>query len=379
MICDKKECTGCFACYNICPKKAIEMIEDDNGFIYPRINKEKCIDCNLCRKVCPSLNKATFNSPKVCYAMQAKDSEKLKESTSGGASTIFAEYILKNDGVIYGAAFEEGFKIQYVRIENIKDLRKIKGSKYVHCYVNDTYKKVKEDLNNKRLVLFTGTPCQIAGLKRYLMKDYENLYCIDIICHGVPSQSYLKDEISSQVLLDNIDEIKFRDDEKFKLILKSKGEIVLEKNMSDSKYYEGFMEAIFYRDNCYQCLYARPERISDITIGDFWGISHEANLYKKREHGLSVLLILTEKGMKLLDECAEEMELEERPVSEAVNGNSQLRAPSQKYKYYEKFKKLYPKYGFGKAYVKTRKMKMVKKKLKTNLLINYIYRKMKRK
>lgn len=372
MICEKEKCTGCFACYNICPKNAIEMKEDDNGFVYPVVNKEKCINCNLCKKVCPSLNEVELKSPLKCFAMQAKNNEILKESTSGGAATIFSEYILKNDGIVYGASFEKKFKINHIRIEKIEDLKKLKGSKYVHCYINDTYKKVKEDLLNKKKVLFTGTPCQIAGLKKFLIKDYDNLYCIDIICHGVPSQKYLKDEIASKTELNDITSLKFRIEDDFKIVAKQNDTTVYEKEKSYSKYYEGFMDGFFYRENCYNCRYASSKRCSDITIGDFWGIKDDCILYDERQKGLSVILPITEKGLKLFESCKEEMKFEERNIEEAVLGNSQLRNPTQINKDYFKFKKLYPKIGFEKAYKKCRNLKTFKRRLKRDLKNNKI-------
>lgn len=375
MICEKNKCTGCFACFNICPKKAIEMIEDDNGFIYPQINKEKCVDCGLCKKVCPALNKPETHEPKKCYAMQAKDSEKLKNSTSGGAATIFSEFILNNSGVVYGSAFEKGFKINHIRIDRIEELEKIKGSKYVHSYINDIFSQVKKDLTNGKKVLFTGTPCQVAGLKRYLMKEYENLYCIDIICHGVPSQRYLKDELAKDIKVEKISSLKFRKDDEFKIIAKTNDSILKIMDLEESMYYSGFMDGFFYRENCYNCIFANSKRVSDITIGDFWGIHEDCKLYKNKQKGLSVILPITEKGITLIEECKNNMLLEERKIEEAINGNSQLNNPTKMNKNYYKFKKTYVKKGFFKSYRKHRIFNIIKKQIKNKIKNNrFIYK-----
>ncbi len=378
MICNKSICTGCFACYNICPKKAINMVEDSNGFIYPSIDKTKCINCGLCKRVCPAINKIPSNYPLKCFAAQLKDKTKLNESTSGGAATIFSEIMLQEKGIVYGASYKTNGSVAHTRIANIEKLYKIKGSKYVHSYINDTFNMVKNDLNNNKKVLFIGTPCQIAGLKRYLTKDYDKLYTVDIICHGVPSQKYLKDELKSNNALET-DYISFRNNTKYQLVAKSKSKVLLKKDLNDSVYCQGFMDGFFFRENCYSCKYAKNERISDITIGDFWGLSKESKLYSKSKNGISVLLPATKKGLELIDKAKTSVYIEKRPIVEAINGNSQLQKPTIKPTKYYKFKKDYENIGFKKAYIKNRKMKFIKNLLKKSKLITIIYHKLKRK
>lgn len=196
MICSKEKCTGCFACYNVCPKNCISMVEDEYGYIYPRIDEEKCIKCGLCRNICPSLNKVKFNKTIYTYAAWSNNEATRRQSTSGGASAVFANEIVKNrKGIVYGAATAKNAVVEQLRICDEQNLDKIKGSKYVHSYVKNTYKQVKKDLELKREVLYIGTPCQIAGLKSFLRKEYNNLITVDIICHGVPSQKFLQEQI----------------------------------------------------------------------------------------------------------------------------------------------------------------------------------------
>lgn len=186
-------CTGCHACYNICPKNAIKMVENSEGFLYPVIDKDKCINCNLCTKVCPLFkkDKVEHKIPET-YACYNKDNNIIKNSSSGGIFYLLAENILKNNGVVFGAGFDEEHNVIHIKAETLEELSKLMGSKYVQSSIRDTYKETKKLLEEDRYVLFTGTPCQIQGLKLFLNKDYDKLYLQDIICHGVPSPKMWK-------------------------------------------------------------------------------------------------------------------------------------------------------------------------------------------
>lgn len=210
---EKVECCGCQACYNICPKNAIEMVADEKGFKYPKVNKDKCINCGLCEKVCPILNKKTIeNEPKV-YACYNKNDEIRMKSSSGGIFTLIAEEIIKRDGVVCGAAFDEQYGLSHQFVESIEDLEKLRTSKYFQSSIEDTYRKTKEYLLNGRYVLFTGTPCQIEGLLSYLGKQYDKLYTQDIICHGVPSPKVWRKYVDYRLSIDKKipQSINFRD------------------------------------------------------------------------------------------------------------------------------------------------------------------------
>lgn len=380
MLCEKNKCTGCFACLNICPKNCITMKEDDFGNIYPEIDSENCIKCGMCHKVCPQINLVEQKEPKKAYAMYNKDNNLRKESTSGGAATTFYMHVLSEGGVVYGCSNLEDGEVRFVRIADNKELYKLKGSKYVHAYIKDIFKLVKNDLVNNKLVLFIGTPCQVAGLRKFLGKEYDKLILVDIICHGVPSQKLLKEEINSHNLKD-ITKVTFRGDDGYKFKLYNMKNNVLTEEMYENGYFQGFFDAIFFRPNCYECIYATSKRVSDITIGDFWGLGDDSKLYDEEKKGVSVLLPITQKGIDIIDKCEKDMILEERTVEEAVNGNTQLRRPSIKSKKYDKFKKVYLKYGYNKAcktFMRGNKLKAkIKLMLKKNKYIYIIYKKIK--
>ena len=176
MICEKEKCTGCYACYNICPKDAIEMKEDEYGNIYPQIDESKCIKCGLCKKICKSKDNMNFNSIKKAYAVWNKDNDIRRTSTSGGAATTLYNYFIENNGIGYGVNNYEDNKVAFYRICNTEDISRVRGSKYVHAYVENSYREAETDLKDGKKVIFIGTPCQVAGLKAYLRKEYENLY-----------------------------------------------------------------------------------------------------------------------------------------------------------------------------------------------------------
>lgn len=375
MICNKDKCTGCFACNNICPKGAIEMKEDEFGYIYPKIIESKCINCGLCKKTCPVLNEIELKEPIKCLAIRTIDKDILKKSSSGGIATIISKKIIESNGVVYGARFVDNCTVSHVRIDTIDNLNSIQGSKYVHSYINDTYKNIKNDLLNNKKVLFIGTPCQIAGLKKYLMKNYDNLYTVDIICHGVPSQKFLKDEVKRINKNLDIDRVNFRDKKyaKFNFSIIKNKITTFHEEWTKSPYFYTFMKSYTYRENCYTCRYASHKRCSDLTIGDFWGISPESKFYVTRNKGLSVALPITDKGNYLLDLISDITEYEERPLSEAVDGNDQLKRSCKKDYLTEEFKNKYLKnMNFYKTYKKVFRKNYYKQKIKSNFIFSKI-------
>ena len=254
-ICDKNYCAGCFACYNKCAVNAITMQEDTIGHIYPIVNESLCVSCGSCKKVCPVNISINQIEPQKVYASWVLDSEEHRKSSSGGLGHFFAQKIIEMDGVVYGCSslINEKKEISHVRCDSLDRLEQLRGSKYVQSFIGDTYKQAKKDLIENKQVFFIGTPCQIAGLKGYLKKDYSNLLTIDLICHGVPPQKLFFEHLKD-LQMEDAEYVSFRDNVSFVMSLKSAVKEYKVKEWDDA-YYVGFGKALFYRDSCYQQKY----------------------------------------------------------------------------------------------------------------------------
>lgn len=363
---DKSKCCGCGSCINICPTNAIIMNNDEFGFNYPIIDEDKCIGCGLCKKVCAYQSDDKGNLPITVYAAASKESNSLKKSASGGIFFEIAKAILKEGGIVVGCSMEAENKNLHpchIIINSEKDLIKLQGSKYVQSDTKFIFKEIKKNIEIGNKVLFSGTPCQSAALKKYLgNKEYDNLYLIDIICHGVPSNSMFKDYISfyNEILCANIKNFYFRD--------KSCGwglraRVVYEKNgkelskvvpMQFSSYYALFLQSEIYRENCYSCKYANEYRFSDLTLGDFWGIEEVHPEYLNsncgkldKEKGISCILVNSDKGMRLIQYIKDSITLYESEFQKVAKNNGQLIKPSEKGKNRDKLLKTYSEKGYA--------------------------------
>ena len=306
-----KLCTGCSACKAVCPKHAIELVDDINLFRYPQIDSTKCINCGLCDKVCPLNKKFNVKLEKV-YAAKSKNDEVVNSSSSGGIFYEIAKYVLDNNGYICGAAFDDKFQVHHIIIANFEDLPKLMTSKYVQSRMEDTYSKVKELLDTQKIVLFSGTPCQVNGLKSYLRIEYENLICIDIICHGVPSPRIWQYELGSNIKDKEISNINFRDKRidwshygtnyKFK----DNNELFIEHN--DTIYSKAFLNDLCLRESCYQCQAKGNNRASDLTLGDFWGVENTEVKLPNKDKGISLIIAHKQKGLDILSKINIEYE-----------------------------------------------------------------------
>ncbi len=336
--CVGKKCTGCRACEQICPKSCISMKKNEEGFLYPTINKNRCINCGMCKQTCHVENKykETTKTQEV-YAMKPKNENISKKSTSGGMFFILAKYVLQQNGSVYGCAFTNELKAQHVRIKKEEELDKLRGSKYVISDTSNMFSNVKEDLNNNQFVLFTGTPCQIAGLKKFLNKDYEKLITMDFVCHGVPSQELFSNYIKwlENKLNDKIINYEFRNKEKkdwgieFTAKIETKRGIIKYLKADFDPYYSAFLSGKIYRECCYECEYASVKRVSDITVGDFWGIEKiEPSFYS--ELGVSLIIVNTKKGEKILEEIKDDLILKNVTMNDAIKKNHNLTHPSEK-------------------------------------------------
>ncbi|WP_456081318.1 Coenzyme F420 hydrogenase/dehydrogenase, beta subunit C-terminal domain [Mediterraneibacter sp.] len=353
-ICKKDDCTGCWACFNSCPQSSIEMKMDEYGFYFPIIDETRCINCNLCKKICPSITLQPLRYPKKALAAISKNAYDYRTATSGGIATSLTKKILSENGVVYGAVMGENLEVYHERITLLDETEKLKGSKYVQSLIKDCFLSVKKDLFNGKRVLFIGTPCQCAGLRSFLRRDYKFLYVCDIICHGVPSIKMLNDHVRDVVGEREVNKITFRDKEGYCLSIFNCGKCEYKRKGFLDLFCLGFLKGLFFRESCYACKYATGKRIGDLTLGDFWGFDYKKERFPVEiRHGLSLILVNTEQGEALLSECADDLILMQRDIGEAIDGNHQLNAPSSKHKNHDKFMKLYSKYGFKKAADKT--------------------------
>ena len=336
-VMEKNNCCGCSSCYQKCPKGAITMRENEEGFIYPFIDKAKCIDCGLCNKVCPQLKRMQLpkeNYPKA-FAMCNKNDEELIKSSSGGIFSVIADYVIENSGVVFGAAYAENLDVIHIKADDKAGLERIRSSKYVQSYIKETYKEAENELKKGKIVLFTGTPCQIAGLNSFLVKNYDNLITCDLVCHGVPSQKlfhkyidYLSDKFKSKVISYN-----FRSKEKKGWGLVSKvvtadGKIRFIEPDFDP-YYSNFLESTTYRENCYNCHYTNYNRVSDITLADYWGINQiHPEFYS--EKGNSLILVNSAKGETVIKRIGENIKCIQTDIDTAALHNKNLIEPSHK-------------------------------------------------
>lgn len=327
-LCATECCTGCGACANICPKGCIHMEADAEGFLYPRIDETLCISCNRCSTVCPILSRSSetpLDAPKA-YAAHNLDENIVGSSSSGGVFTALAQNVLAEGGVVYGAAFRENFSVAHCRAETADQLYTFRGSKYTQSDVALSYQQVRDDLNAGRKVLFSGTPCQVAGLRCFLGKDYSDLLCVDIICHSVPSpkvwQEYLRE--LQEKADEKITSASFRDKREnwkgyYLRIGFADGREDLRRG-NDNYYMKAFIQGLSTRQSCYNCSFKGQNRGSDITLGDFWGIENVCPevFYDK---GTSLVLIQSEKGQMVFEKIASRLEILEVNSSAALQGN----------------------------------------------------------
>lgn len=327
----KRKCTGCGACYNKCPVSAIKMEYDSEGFIFPNVTSA-CINCGQCKNVCPALNPLEPYETPEAYAVWAPDEIRLK-SSSGGMFSILANYVLRNGGIVCGAAYSNDYTyVHHIWAENEEELAPLRGSKYVQSDTEQTYKEAKKFLDSGRMVLYTGCACQIAGLYKFLGKEYEKLYTADIICHGANSltayQSFIKEFSGGE----KIAKVDFRDKIHFpwsssQVIYLENGDVKKAK-WSEGAWYKGFIDGVINRNNCSACPYARAERISDITMGDCWQVHRIDPKFDDRK-GTSLVLVNSPKGKKVFEKINLDMKLCEKvPLSEMRKYNGQLNWPA---------------------------------------------------
>ena len=353
---DKSLCAGCSACANICPKKCIEMVADERGFLYPSIKESECVQCGLCNKICPFLKPKDVQEDKNAYAAYYKDESVRGVSSSGGLFGCLAEEILNENGIVFGAAFADDFKsIKHIGIERKEDLPKLYGSKYLQSVIGDSYKSAENYLKADRLVLFVGTSCQISGLKAYLRKDYDNLLTVDVICHGTPSPLIWRDYVTekeqkhgSKIVGANFRNKRFGWSKYALLLSFADGSEYCELGSKD-EYIRGFLMDLYLRESCYKCKCKGEHVLSDISLGDFWGIEGVLPNFSDNK-GASAVILNTEKGKTFFEKIKSRLVIEKVTYSDILKGNPSLANCTAKPDKSEKFWKLYHKQGLFKAY-----------------------------
>lgn len=304
---DKSLCTGCTACKSICPKQCINMIKDEEGFNQPVIDTNSCINCNLCEKVCPVLNKLETNKDTSAYAIINKDEEVRLNSTSGGFFSVLANYVLEQNGYVVGASYNDNYVVEHIIINNKEELHKLRGAKYSQSELRDIFNQIKKLLDDNKLVLFSGTPCQVGGLKAYLRKDYSNLIAVDLICHGVPSPKVWKDYVVYRSNKDNNGTLPLSINLRSKItgwprysVLFDYGEKQYSSYSNEDLFMKAFIGDYCLRESCSNCVFKGINRVSDFTLGDYWGI--EGQLPEMHDNkGTSLVFVHSENGRQLFD------------------------------------------------------------------------------
>ncbi len=345
-ICIQDKCTGCSACYSSCNRQAITMQKNAKGFLHPVIDEEKCVNCGLCKAVCPVNHMPTLHTtPEPCFACKNKNSKTRKKSTSGGVFSALAENVLNAQGVVFGVVFNEDFtSVYHEACYSVKDLEAFRGSKYMQSNVGDTFNEVKENLTKGKTVLFSGTPCQIAGLRNYLQKPYPALLTVDIICHGTPSPDVYaryKTYIMEKLGCEEITAYYFRNKDygwsaSSTKVYGDNGKIYCQSNRKDF-FFHTFNKELFLNACCHDCQYTHVERVADITLADFWGYVPRKYCMRDDGKGTSLVLVNTEKGKAYFEKIRNKMISNPESIAMAIAGNKSLKESWQKNEKSEEF------------------------------------------
>lgn len=372
VICEKESCFGCTSCICICPVEAIKMESDIEGFKYPSIDESICIQCNRCKNVCPALKSKKSINNQYFYAVKANDSIR-KNSASGGAFKLIADYILCQKGYIIGATIDEKIKIKHIIVSTLEESNKLQGSKYVQSELGRIFIKVKSLLDKGKFCLFSGTPCQVFGLKSFLGKEYKNLVTVDLICHGVPSPSVYEEYIKwiEKKVNKKIVNFQFRNKDinwtDYAVTIKYDDGDIKTATLSSLSFMKLFSKNLILRPVCYSCPFANLNRQSEFTVGDYWGCEkYYPNFYDK--NGVSLLIVNSEKANNMCNAFFETAEIKQIKKEEALQ--NMLLKPTHVNKNRKKFFKLFNEKGYKKVAQKYGEnnfyglMKLIRKRFK---------------
>lgn len=332
---DKSQCCGCGACVQRCPQACITLQEDSHGFLYPVVDKDACVDCHLCERVCPCLNKSDEQETLACFAAIHPDEAIRYKSSSGGIFSVLAERVISDGGVVFGARFNGQWAVVHDFTETEEGLQAFRGSKYVQSVIGDSYVQAERFLKQERKVLFTGTPCQIAGLKRFLRQDYPHLLAVEVACHGVPSPGVWRQYLQGR---HDVAEVNFRD--------KSTGwrdySVVIgkqKKRHDDDDYMACFLTNHIIRESCFDCPAKHGKSGADILIADLWGMNSMPNL-KNDDKGTSAILVYSSRGLQFVQQCG--IGLTDVDADVVIRYNPSIRANAVRPGDYDEF---WAKYG----------------------------------
>ena len=360
----EQSCCGCTACYAVCPTGAISMVENEEGFLFPHIDEEKCVNCGLCKKCCAFNSYEDNNNNPVIYGAKNKNIDTRMQSRSGGVFTALTDYVLENSGVVYGVALDEEFLAYHRRVTTKEDRDSLRGSKYIQSRMEDSLKNVKKDLLDGKKVLFSGTACQLAAVKRYLNNiDCSNLLLVDIVCHGVPSPKIWKDYIQYFEAKYNgkVTSINFRNKQKYGWEGSMQSVTINGTEYDSNLFSDLFNSGVIERKSCFKCPYKSMHRESDITLGDFWGINNVKPEFNDHK-GVSLILCNTDKGREFFTKVTGSLD-----VFETVAEKCKQQALSKANDYpadRDKFWKRYLMHGFRYACLYQWKIKLRRKFLK---------------
>lgn len=340
---EKTDCCGCSACYSVCHRKAIQMISDHEGFLYPEINTELCSKCGLCEKVCPVINKTSEKKTvRKAFIVQNKDKQILKESTSGGAFTAIADFVIDQGGVVFGAAFDEHFHVGHTYAETKQELARFRNSKYVQSDIGETFIQVKNFLKDNRLVCFSGTPCQIEGLKRFLMKENDHLITVDVVCRAVPSPGVWKKYFDYLNHHDKIKSVRFRDKTlgyQFSTMeVRTCSNKVYRGGIESQKWLRMFFSGMIIRPSCTDCRFRSPDRVSDMTIWDCFNI-YKIDRTFNEDAGTTRMIVHTRNGMEVLNSIQKKLKCKEIDYDLAIRHVKEMKeSPEENVKKNDFFK-----------------------------------------
>lgn len=327
-ITDKSRCCGCEACANVCPKGCISMLPDSEGFLYPHVDETACVDCGLCEKVCPYTHPREGQVPLSVLAAKSRDEDIRLHSSSGGLFTELAQKVISHGGVVFGARFDEHWQVVHDHTDSLEGLSTFKGSKYVQSSIRNSFREAKAFLAGGREVLFVGTPCQIAGLRTYLGRDYEGLYVVDLVCHGVPSPGVWQAYLSELSKGEKISSVSFRDKangwKNYGFSLKLETGRIIHELFRENLFMKAFLSDIILRPACSHCPFKGGRSLSDITLGDFWCIQNVLPGFDD-DKGSSVILNWTHRGELLIDDI--DIDSTNVDYGAAISGNPCIVSP----------------------------------------------------